>query len=739
MVEDGDETLEAPDEPGGPRDAAGPPRADPNLGRRVGPYRVERLIARGGMGAVYLAMRQDDFEQRVALKLVHPELQTAEVLRRFAGERQILARLEHPSIARILDGGTTDDALPFFVMEYVEGVPVDRYCEERGLSLRRRLELFRRICAAVHFAHQNLVVHRDLKPNNVLITAEGAPKLLDFGIAKILEAEPGNAMSGEAPMTPAYASPEQLLGRAITTASDVYSLGVLLYRLVSGRPPYRLSGGDMVRNFEIVCRREPEAPSAAVRREEGGRRRARRLAGDVDAIVAKAMRKDPGERYASAMELAQDVERHLADLPVAAHPATWRYRAAKLARRHKLALAVALLVVGFAVVTTFLWRQAVHQRAAAERARARAETVSGFLEDLFKSADPDAARGATLTVREALDQGREKLAGELEGEPEVRADLLATLGTVYHNLGLTGDARELKEEALRTRRAADPRDRHGLALDHNNLGRLLYDLGDLAAAEASYAEALAMWERLGDGANTALALRNLAAIKAQLGAAGETLELYRRALAIDRRLYGEDDPRVASSLYGLGAHYRLAGDPGRAEPLLRQALRIYRQSLGADHTRVSAVENSLALAFHAQGRLAEARDHFESALETRRRRLGEDHVRTANSEKNLAALLLDQGEVAAAGGLLERALATLRRDRPAGDWMIADAESVWGSYLAAVGRTAEAGEILRASLETLAEVRGEEDLRTRSARRRLAALDERKAAELSSAASPPNR
>ncbi len=723
---------------GGPSPVAGEATSDgvasddPNLGRRIGPYRVERLIARGGMGAVYLAARQDDYQHRVALKLVHPELQTAGVLRRFAAERQILANLQHPHIARILDGGTTDDALPFFVMDYVEGVAVDRYCDEHELSLRRRLELFRQVCAAVHFAHQNLVVHRDLKPGNILVTEGGEPRLLDFGIARILDDEPGReerrgagperSDRGVAPLTPDYASPEQFRGTAITTASDVYSLGVLLYRLTSGRPPYRLREADPARWAELVCERQPTRPSQVARADGAGRRVQRRLEGDVDAIVAKAMRKQPRERYASALQLAQDVERHLADLPVEAHPATWAYRAGKFARRQKLGLAAALLVVAFAVAVTVLWRQAVAERAIAERARTRAETVSQFLEDLFESADPDEGRGDTLTVREALDQGREKLAGELAAEPEIRADLLATLGTVYHNLGHYDDARQLKEEALRIRLAAGTADRQALAVDLNNLGRLHYDRGDFDVAEARYTQALGIWQRLEDGAGTALAWRNLAAVASQRGDASRALELYGWALRLDQQLYGDDDPRVAASLYGLGARHRRLGDPARAEPLLRQALAIYSRSFGADHTKVASVAGSLGLAIHAQGDLAEAREYLEQALATRRRLLGDGHLLVARSEKNLAALLLDQGEVAAAGELLERTLATLRRQRPAGDWMIADAESVWGGYLVAVGRTAEAEPLLRASMETLAAVKGEEDLHTLAARRRLAAL-----------------
>ncbi len=711
-------TLGAVDQPAPPD--AKRARGDPNLGRRVGPYRIERRLAGGGMGIVYLAVREDDFEQRVALKLVRPKLGTVEVLRRFYEERQILARLQHPSIARILDGGTTGDALPFFAMEYVEGEPIDRYCENHGLALARRLELFREVCAAVHFAHQNLVVHRDLKPGNILVTPEGVPKLLDFGIAEILGAAPEAADApGEHPMTPDYASPEQILGQPVTTASDVYSLGVLLYRLVSDRSPYHMAGLDAQRRAERIRGSEPKPPSAAVDRPL-----ARRLAGELDAIVQKAMHKEPGRRYASALQLAEDLRRHLADLPVEAFAGSWFYRARKLARRHRWAVAVAWLVVVFALTATVLWRQAVHQRAQAERAQLRAEKVSTFLADLFRSADPDMARGESLTVREVLDRSREKLAGELAQEPEIRAELLTTLGTVYNNLALYREARELKQAALHSRLAADPGDRPDLAADLNNLGRLDYDLGSYAAAEERFREALAMWQRLGDEAGVVVALRNLAAVLMQRGETAQALELHARVLEIQRRLYGSEDPEVAATLYSLGALHRIRGEPEKAEPILRRALGIYSQSFGPRHTRIAAVESSLGRVLYALGRLPEAREHHERALGIRRELLGDDHVEVANSGKHLAAVLLAQGEAEAAGQLLETALDVLRRKRPEGDWMIADAGGVWGSYLAARGRSAEAEPHLLAGYHTLREVKGKDHADTREALRRLNLLYE---------------
>ncbi len=697
---------------------------DLNLGDRVGPYRIERRLAAGGMGVVYLASREDDFEQRVALKVVRRSRAgqdlptTVEVLRRFIAERQILARLEHPNIARIFDGGTTDDALPYFVMEYVQGQPIDDYCEERKLSIVQRLELFLEVCAAVHFAHQNLVVHRDLKPDNILVTPAGMPKLLDFGIARILATEPGTQDSREGRlMTPDYASPEQILGQAITTASDVYSLGVLLYRLVSGRHPYRLQGLGGLRRVERILNVEPEPASTLAQPPPR-----RRFVGDIDAIIQKAMAKEPRRRYSSALQLAEDLERHLGDMPVTAYSDSWLYRARKLVRRQRLATTFAAILVGFALTVTVLWRQAVDQRREAEVARRSAERVSTFLGDLFQSADPDTSRGATLTAREILDQGRVRLGQELAGEPMIRAELLAVLGVVYSNLALYREAREVKEEALRSRRASHPVDLRAVATDLNNLGRLEYDLGDYAAAEERFREALALWLELDDEATAAFALRNLAAVLMHRGESEEALELHGRLLDIQRRQHGPDHPEIAASLYSLGALHRVRGEPARAEPYLRRALEIFSRSFGEKHTRVAAVDSSLGRVLQALGLLPEARTHLERALAIRRELLGEDHVQVANSRKNLADLLLAQDDPDGCLRLAEIADATLKRARPEGDWMVAEAGSVLGGCLTALGRFSEAKPRLIEGYRTLRETRGADHADSQRAWERLAGL-----------------
>ena len=443
------------------------PAKDSAPGRRIGPYRTVKVLGEGGMGIVYLARRESEFEQRVALKLVQRSLGTGEVIRRFENERQILARLEHPYIARIFDGGTDGDGLPYFVMELVEGEPIDRYCDVHGLSLRRRLELFLKVCEALQFAHQHLVIHRDLKPGNILVDASGTPKLLDFGIAKLLRMEdpapsvrasPRTAGSltrpGERPMSLWYASPEQVSGDPITAASDIYSLGVLLYKLLTGRLPYRLGAAGQP-DPEAILTEVPTRPSEAVlRRGEStsgesaagtprqpsmeeishardatpGRLR-RYLAGDLDAIVLKMLAKKPRQRYGSVDQLASDIRCHLEDLPVRARDAALVYRAGKFVRRNRWFLATAavflLLVAGFTIALA-------SQLAESRRDRDRAQRLTTLMEDLFNAADPDRAAGRELTVRELLDLGRHSLEDGLHEEPEVRAQLLQTLAGSTH-------------------------------------------------------------------------------------------------------------------------------------------------------------------------------------------------------------------------------------------------------------------------------------------------------------------
>ena len=391
---------------------------------RLGPYRLLEPIGEGGMGVVYQAVRDDEeYARDVAVKVIRRGFESPELLLRFRAERQILARLEHPGIARLYDGGTTPDGRPYLVMERIDGRPIDDWAEGRRLEVEARLALFLDVCAAVEHAHRNLLVHRDLKPDNVLVTASGDVKLLDFGIAKPLE--PGSltrdelvrTRTGQQPMSLAYASPEQIRGEPVTTASDVYALGILLYELLTGRHPHRTENSAPHELARAICETEPERMSQAADRSSA---LAQRLRGDLDTVVAKALAKDPARRYGSAAALADDLRRHLAGEPVRARPATWSYRTAKFLRRHRLAATAAAIFV--AAVLTFSAVLTIQADRLA-RERDRAEETLGFLRELF-GRDLYAFGDDRVTVREIFAVGEAKAEQELADRPEIQGRLL---------------------------------------------------------------------------------------------------------------------------------------------------------------------------------------------------------------------------------------------------------------------------------------------------------------------------
>ncbi len=759
---------------------------DPRLGHRIGPYRIERLLGRGGMGAVYLAAREDDYASRVALKLIKPGMDSDEIVRRFRGERQILAGLDHPNIARILDGGTTEDRLPYFAMEYVEGEPIDAWCDRQRLTTRQRLQLFRQVCAAVHVSHRHLVVHRDLKPGNILVTAGGVPKLLDFGIAKLLHPSLSSGTAATAtqtvdhrPMTYEYASPEQARGEPIDTTSDVYSLGVLLYRLLSGHAPYPSAGHTPMEILQQVCNVDPPRPSTAIRhrqevrhsdgtveqltpesvsrvRDGDPRKLRRRLAGDLDAIVAKAMRKEPGLRYGSVEQLSEDIRRHLRGLPVRAHQGSFTYFAGKFARRHQLGLGVLVLSLAFAVTAGVLGQQALRgqeearkaeklaldsgkaardAQRVAQQAENRFRQALEFFQDIFQDANPD-RRAALATGSPSLDgdqilevlellfeQARTRLAEE---DSEVQAELMSTLARIYRNLGSYQKARELFEESLTVRRSHYPHTHLELAIGMNDLGSVLYDLGEYQQAEEIVAEALEIVRlalRAEDESPRRIA-SNLATFYRNRGNYAKAEEIFLEILEIRRQLYGDEHEEVAKTLGQLGAVYFTQGDLERAEPTLREALAMRRILYSAGDTKIATALNNLAAVLKALERYREAEEMYREALAIRRDRLGDDHPSVATTKKNLGEVLLAQGDVDGAEALVEEALATFLDSKPEDDWRVADARSVLGACRVARGRYGEAEPLLLDSYGILHDDRGESAIYTRDARARIAALYE---------------
>ena len=428
-----------------PRDLFPDNAEEPVVGRQFGAYQVIREIGRGGLGAVYLAARADDeYRKEVAIKLVRRGLDTEDILRRFRNERQILAQLDHPNIARLIDGGTTDDGLPYFVMEYVNGVPINAYCDANALSTTERLKLFRKVCEAITYAHQNLVIHRDLKPSNILVTQEGEPKLLDFGIAKLLST--GDELFTQTipalrVMTPEYASPEQVKGDMIATTSDVYSLGVLLYELLTGQRPYRLKTRTPEEIARAITEQEPERPSTAVAKGAGNSKtqipNPKLLRGDLDNIVLMAMRKEPARRYTSVGQFSEDIRRHLEQLPVRARKDTLRYRSEKFIRRHKVGVAAAALIalslVGGIVATFWEARRATQQRDRAERRFADVRKLSNAL--LFDIAPKIERLEGSTEARKSLVQRALEYLDSLANESAENASLQGELAAAYEKVG----------------------------------------------------------------------------------------------------------------------------------------------------------------------------------------------------------------------------------------------------------------------------------------------------------------
>jgi eukaryotic-like serine/threonine-protein kinase len=639
------------------------------IGRRVGPYRITGSIGQGGMAEVYKAVRDDDhYQKEVAVKLVRPGRINTFMLARFRYERQILASLEHPNIARLLDGGATDDDLPYFVMEYIVGEPITDYCEAHNLSIKRRLKLFRQTCAAVQYAHRNLVVHRDLKPSNILVTKEGEPKLLDFGIAKLLAPEVSSnavtvaqTMTMMRLMTPDYASPEQVRGEPVTTATDVYALGAVLYELLTGERPHKFKDYSLIEIERAICESEIERPSAVVeKRSDAPARLRRELAGDLDNIVLMALRKEPERRYQSVEQLSEDIRRYLQGRPVTARHDTLSYRAGKFIRRHKAGVAVAASVVILLVALSAIMSL---QAARIARERDRANQVTEFLVKSFEVSDPGEARGNSITAREILDSSAAKIRRELQGQPEVQAAMMDTMGRVYYRLGLYTSALPLLKDALEIRQRILGREHPETAATMNNLAQVLHGKGDFAAAEGFYRDALTIRRKVfGENSpEVAASLNNFGLFLKDKGDFEAAESYLRQSLSLRRALFGAIHTDVAETLNELGVVLKQKGSFAAAEPLYREALEMRRKLLGEDHPSVAESINNLATLLDSMGRYAEAEPLSRQALALYRRLLGEEHPHVAVSLSNLAGILKRKRDYEGAEQLYRQALAIMRK------------------------------------------------------------------------------
>ena len=607
--------------------------AEDRAGQRIGPYEIIREIGHGGMGTVFLAVRADDqYRKQVAIKLINRGMDTDLILRRFTMERQILANLEHANIARLLEGGSTTDGLPYFVMEYIEGQPITEYCDALQFTNAERLELFREVCAALQYAHQNLVVHRDIKPSNILVTPEGVPKLVDFGIAKLLS--PGWAADAtEATasmvrlMTPEYASPEQLRGLSITTASDVYSLGLVLYELLSGHYPYRLPSRQPEEVAEVILREEPEKPSVAATRGRGDtetRRKTnrqsaignRQLKGDLDNIVLKALRKEPKRRYASVQEFSEDIRRHLEGLPVTASPDTFGYRAGKFIRRNKAAALAATVVVITLLMATAItaWqaRIAHRERAKAEQrfndVRKLANSVVFELHDSIQNL-PGSTPSRELLVSRALEY-LDKLASEAGQDRSLQLELAAAYdkigdiqgGFATSHLGQRKKAGESYRKGLAIREALvaqEPRNvdfRRTLATSYTKLGEMLWTEVDINGSLELYAKALALnktlYVELPNDQKIKLDLaksyQNVGFMQGASGRADDSVDNMRKAVAMLEELALADPNSVKIHIELAASYDNLALMLTDLKGLHSEALSLYRKSQKIGDTLLAA-------------------------------------------------------------------------------------------------------------------------------------------------------
>lgn len=753
----------------------------PNLiGQRVGPYRIVREIGRGGMGTVYEAHRDDDaFHKRVALKMVAPGRDSETILRRFRYERQILARLEHRNIAALLDGGLTEAGQPYFAMEYIEGERIDHYCRDRRLSVRDRIQLFRQVCSAVQYAHQNLVVHRDLKPSNILVGADGTVKLLDFGIAKLLDpdgSDDGLTQTGLTPMTTAYASPEQLAGDPVTTASDIYSLGVILYELLAGRGPFSTEDAPALDVRRRRLESLPVPPSRAVSPETGSsdaeptaRHLQRALTGELDNIVLMALRKEPERRYASVESLADDLLRFLAGLPIQATPDTLAYRLGRLIRRHRLATtATVLAVIGVLAGTgVSLWQAGIAraERDRAEREKEKAEQVTEFFRSVFLAASPLKA-GRNVTVSEAIDAAVPRIDSAF-GQPGslwLRTAIQSTLATTFYEMGFPTKALPLAEAALRGQVSLDSGRTTLDGADRvYDLAGVEYRLGHFARAESLFRRAVSVYEDWPgyDAADLARAWGQVALIVSNQGRVQEGLAIEKRSLDLLRARVPPTDRSIRVGLINYGADLTEIGRLAEGEQSLREAVKLAEEGPGPNHEETALALQPLAVNLLYAGRLTEAEALARRAHGILVKSAGPGNTATLVALRALLNVLVERdacGEVITlargvialrAGGLPETDLSlgsaylalgeclgrtghvaegvTALREAlrlrlavlPPGHWAVALARSVLGEVLVRAGQAGEGKSMLSRGAQDLEAALGGDHPRSRQARARL--------------------
>lgn len=743
-------------------------------GKTIGRWNLTELIGRGGMGSVYKARRTDEsgIRQTGALKIIHKSLITPSHIERFKLEQQILSGLQHPNIAGFIDSGITNDGIPYMVMEYVEGESILSYCDRKKIPMKQRLELFKTICRTIQFAHKSLIVHRDLKPDNILVTDDGHIKILDFGIAKLLdpnlyEVTGVQTQTGMRLLSLEYASPEQISGKPVTTSADIYSLGILLYKLLTGLHPYDTKNLNYREVEKMVLgqiaplassrfqnARQEQKDEIAENRQIAYKGLVKKLQGDLDAIISKTLRKEPERRYDSVESLIIDIDRHKSGLPIYARSDTLGYRTKKFIQRHRtgvtVAASMALLIAAIVLLYTIrVTTERNRAEQAAEQARLeaeKAEAVKNFLIDVFEVSDPNLSLGESITAQELLDQGSERIDEELSGQPEIQAEMLGVMGEVYQQLGLFDKAGELLEESLSKYRTLQELDPVVLAGALNRLALLQYNQGDFEASIGLLENALALREshpetdpeELSEAQNNlatlymengqyepadsllrlaietrrsfehpaglAESLNTLAILQYDQGNLDEAETLYEEVLALEQSYLEPDHPSLAETTHNLAQLYWTRGKLDVAERLFREVIEIDKRVFGEDHTTVALDLNSLALVLMDKGDFDEAETAYREAIAIQEVKLGEEHPDLTATYYNLGSMYSFTGQYKLAEPILRRALEIDKKLFDENHPNVGIDMTSLGGVLIALGNYKEAGLLLDEALSIFEEV-----------------------------------
>lgn len=615
------------------------------IGKRVGSYVIKKEIGQGGMGMVFMAERADKtFEHRVAIKIIRRGHATEQNIQRFKREQRILAGLNHPGIAQLFDGGVTEDGFPYIIMEYVAGTPLDEYCQTHGCSVEQKISLFQLVLEAVGYAHENLVIHRDLKPSNIFVDDSGNIKILDFGISKLLEEDNDTSLTqtGARLLTPRYAAPEQIRQQNITTATDLYALGMVLYELLTGTNPYQLQELSHFETEQEILNTDPPKPSS----KASSQKLKKALRGDLDSIVLKSIRKEPDKRYRAANEFRDDLQNLRQGLPVSACEDSLSYRTQKFFNRHKeqvlTAACVLFLLIGF---TGFYMWKITQERNETRLEAQKAEKISSFLMDLFQAHNPTESLGDTVKAIDLLQRGVER-AEQLKTQPKVQAQMFDVIGQVYRRLGKYKQAQTLLERAVFLRSTVDGIDNSETAASLDHLGLLLTDMGEYEQAINTLRRSLkirrkAFQDNLLDIARTqavlAYALRRKGNYK-------QSEKIYKQSLAIQQEKLGAEDPLTIETKSNLGATLHNQGKYKEAEKVYREVLQQRRKVLGHSHPDVAMSINNLAALLMNMGNFSESQKLLNEALALRKKLFGDHHPKVALTMNNLAIVLSNQGQ-----------------------------------------------------------------------------------------------